>query len=240
MQWVADVIGDLERGVRPRPDFDVRVWDAPNGHVAVVRVTPTSTPPCMTNGTVYERLPGKTLTVSDPVRLADLFSRGDEARKGAQARADRAARIVMEMLEGADGEFVARWEPAEPEESEEPPDETDHVRYALGVAATGNPPDIASRLFKDEFAEDVWGELRDRPGELPAPFATSPDPVDWSQEALRWRRQTGGFVNSITVVRASWDGAVAVGRKIATEDVHLDSLADTDPIRRATLKTGLL
>src|SRR4051812_18396223 len=76
------------------------------GSVAVVRVAPISTPPCITNGTVYERLPGKTQTVRDPLRLADLFSRGDaaranaqarsaRARANAQARADRAARTIL-------------------------------------------------------------------------------------------------------------------------------------------------
>jgi len=79
--WITDVVVDLERGVRPRPDFDVVAWETTNGHVAVVRVTPTSTPPSLANGTVYERLPGKSQTVRDPLRLADLFGRGDAARR---------------------------------------------------------------------------------------------------------------------------------------------------------------
>lgn len=106
--WITNVVGDLERGVRPRPDFDVKSWEAPNGHVAVVRVTPTSTPPCLTNGTVYQRQPGKSETVRDPAILADLFARGDEARRAAQARADRAAQIVLDELEGEAG-VIQRW-----------------------------------------------------------------------------------------------------------------------------------
>ena len=51
--WLSDVIGDPERGVRPRPDFDIRAWPADNGHVAVIRIRSTSTPPCIANGTVY-------------------------------------------------------------------------------------------------------------------------------------------------------------------------------------------
>ena len=70
--WITDVVSDPERGVRPRPDFDIEAWEAPKGHVAVVKVSATSTPPCIANGTVYERLPGKTQTLRDPLRLADL------------------------------------------------------------------------------------------------------------------------------------------------------------------------
>ena len=67
--------------MRPRPDFDIEAWQALKGHVAVVNVSATPMPPCIANGTVYERLPGKTQTLRDLHRLADLFSRGDEARR---------------------------------------------------------------------------------------------------------------------------------------------------------------
>jgi predicted HTH transcriptional regulator len=104
--WLTNVITDLTVGVRPRPDFDVAVIDAPNGHVAVVAVTPTSTPPGLANGTVYERLPGKTETVRDPQRLADLYARGDAAHSGARAAADQAARAVLiDWLDGDAGRF---------------------------------------------------------------------------------------------------------------------------------------
>jgi hypothetical protein len=96
--WLSDVIGDPERGVRPRPDFDIHAWPADNGHVAVIRVRSTSTPPCIANGTVYERLPGKTPPVRDPVRLASLFGRGDEARKLAEAIAYRAAKLALDAV----------------------------------------------------------------------------------------------------------------------------------------------
>ena len=56
---ITDAIVDVDGGV-PRPDFDiVAVLEAPKGHVVIVEIQPTSTPPCLTNGTVYERLPGK-------------------------------------------------------------------------------------------------------------------------------------------------------------------------------------
>jgi hypothetical protein len=47
-----------------------------------------------------------------------------------------------------------------------------------------------------------------------------------SQEALTWRHQAVGFADSITVVRAAWDGSAAVGQKLSTEDVYPDSLAE--------------
>ncbi len=227
--WIANVVTDLVRGVRPRPDFDVAAWKAPNGHVAVVRVTPTSTPPCIANGTVYERLPGKSQTVRDPLRLADLFSRGDQARHDAQARADRAALIVLkDWLNGDAGVFRAQSVPLQPavdEDGPEKPDEAAHVRFAIGVAATGNAPTISGRLFKTEFAEEIWTHLRDRPTGLPVGFGYSPDAVTWSQDALTWRHELKGHVDFITLVRAAWDGSVAVGEKLSMENVYPDTFA---------------
>lgn len=225
--WIAGVVADPDRGVRPRPDFDVVAWPAEAGHVAVVRVTPTLTPPCIANGTVYERLPGKTQPVRDPLRLASLFSRGDEARRDAQARADRAARVVMEeWLEAEAGVFARPWTPVV---SEQPPDpeeeEAAYLRFSVGVAAVGNTPDIAGRLFRHEFSEEIWEQLRDRPMGLPSGFGNAPDPVYWSQDALTWRHEAVGIVDTITIVRAAWDASVATGQKLATEDAYPDSLA---------------
>jgi hypothetical protein len=225
--WIAEIVGDPEGGVRPRPDFDVAAWEAANGHVAVVRVTPTSTPPCVANGTVYERLPGKTQTVRDPLILAGLFARGDEARKRAQAFANRAARTVMDALGGEAGSFRRPWTPIDQAaDKDTTADDAAHVRFAVGVAATGTAPNVAGRLFRDEFATEIWTQLRDRPTGLPVNFGRPPDPVDVSQEALTWRHELHGHVDSITVVRAAWDGSAAVGQKLATEDVYPDSLAE--------------
>lgn len=228
MTWITSVIADPEAGVRPRPDFDVISWGAAQGDVAVVRVWPTPTPPCLTNGTVYERLPGKTQTVRDPQRLAALFAQGDEARRDARARADRAAETVLSGLEGDAGTFRPRGVVLSPASGEELPLDApdDYVRFAVGVATVGVASNISGRLFRTEFAEDVWTELRDRPSGLPPGFGYGPDAVEWSQEALTWRHQTSGFVEAITLVRATWDGAAAVGQKLATEDVYPDSIAD--------------
>jgi hypothetical protein len=228
--WISNVVGDLTAGVRPRPEFDVVAWEAEAGHVAIVRVRPIATPPCIANGTVYERLPGKSQQVRDPLVLADLYRRGDAARREAQARADRAAQAVLEdWLDGEAGTFrtqgiqLASTSDAEDEQSFEEPG---HVRYAVGVAATGNPPNIAARLFRMSLVEDVWTELRDRPGSgLPPGWGNAPDPVAWSQEALTWRHQTQGNVNGITIVRAAWDGSVAMGQKLTMDSFYPDSLA---------------
>jgi hypothetical protein len=216
--WISNVIADPEGGVRPRPDFDVHAWEAPDGHVAVIRVTPTSTPPCLANGTVYERLPGKTQTVLEPLRLADLFSRGDKARRAAQEFADRAAALALDAVT----------EEEDAQEGEEagarPPLRA--IRFAVGVAATGNPPDIASRLFKNAFATKYWERFRDLPSVVPEGFGRPPDPVEFSQTALLWRREMRGPQDYDIVLRASWDGAAAVAERIAAEDAYLDDLVD--------------
>lgn len=228
--WIADVISDLERGVRPRPDFDVVAWEAPAGHVAIVRITPTPTPPCLANGTVYERLPGKSQTVQDPMRLANLFSRGDTARKDAQARADRAAFTVLnDWLDGAAGEFRPRWGPVGDGVGElsSNTDESLHVRFAVGLATTGHAQNVSSRLFREDFATAVWKELAGRPTQLPPGLSgEGPDAIAWAQDALIWRRELTLLVPSITIIRTAWDGSASVGVKQATDDIIPGHLAE--------------
>jgi hypothetical protein len=198
------------------------------------------TPPCIANGTVYERLPGKTQPVRDPLILERLYSRGEEAKRNAEARADRAAMTLLkDGLEGDAGEFGTGLIPEgrnveEPEEGKTPGErkanarrkDEQHVRFAIGVAATGNPADIAARLFNQDFADEVREQLRAR---SPFPGALTP-PADvpiWSQDSIMWRYQLIGPVNPILLVRASWDGSVAAGEKIATDDVYVDHFAST-------------
>ncbi len=223
--WIAEIVGDPERGVRPRPDFDVVAWEAEKGHVAIVRVTPTSTPPCISNETIYERLPGKTQTVRDPLRLAGLYARGEEARRDARLRADRMAENLMDELDGDAGTFQ-HWSAATDNiETEESADR--YISFSVGVAATGNPPNLAGRLFKNEFAEEIWQQLAQRPTGFPQGFGGGPpDAVEWSQDALTWRHQMQAMVNSITLIRASWDGTAGGAQKLATDDVYVNELAE--------------
>lgn len=224
--WLTNVVSDPETGVRPRPDFDVKEWPAANGHVAVLRISPISAPPCITNGTLYERLPGETRTVRDPGILADLFRRGDQARNDAQARADRAAAVLMaDSLESGHGIFE-RYDTGMPDLDEERLGATAYIRFTVGVASTGHAPNIASRLFQHDLAVDVWNDLLVRPGAMSGSFAKPSNPVNWSQDALLWRHQSIGPVDSIAVVRAGWDGSVAAGEKVAAEDILPDRIAD--------------
>ena len=136
----------------------------------------------------------------------------------------------MYWLGGDAGVFRTDWVPLQPEaddDADKKADETAHLRFAVGVAATGNPPNISGRLFRDELVEDVWTELRDRPTGMPPGFGRSPDAVTPAQDALTWRHHVSGHVDVITIVRAAWDGSVAVGEKISWEDVYPDNLAET-------------
>jgi hypothetical protein len=229
--WISEIIADPVGGVRPRPDFDVRAWPTTSGHVAVIWVRPTSTPPCTADGTVFERLPGKTQTVKDPQLLAGLFARGDAARREAQGRADRAALSVMrDWLESDHGQFRREGFFGESSQDLDPEQhDRDYIRFSVGAAATGYAPNVAARLFRNELAEEVWHRLGNVPvgHGLPRAFGASPDAVYWSQDALTWRLQQTFAVNAITIVRASWDGAAAAGQKIATEDAYPDRLAET-------------
>ena len=225
--WITNVIADPVGGVRPRPLFDVRAWPVGAGHVAVVWVPPISTPPCIANGSVYERLPGESREVTDPLVLADLYRRGDEAHKSAEARAERAALTVLDAWLGGDaGAFRAVWQPPEGHEPDEV-EQKEYVSFAVGIATTGNPPDISSRLFREDFAHGVWNDLRDRPNDLPLGLSGgSPDSIDVEQSAIIWRHEIEIVLRTITVVRAAWDGSVAVGRKRDTEDVYPNSLVE--------------
>jgi hypothetical protein len=145
---------------------------------------------------VYERLPGRSQVVRDPLRLASLFTRGDQARQDAQARADRAALALLRELQGEAGAFhtkrvlVVELDEDDPEiaaqKAEAEAREKAAIRFSVGVATTGNPPNIAGRLFRTELVEDVWKKL---------------------------------------VVRAAWDGSVAAGQRVASDEFYPDHFA---------------
>jgi hypothetical protein len=256
---ITDAIVDVDGGVRPRPDFDIVVIrEAPKGYVVIVEIKPTSTPPCIANGTVYERLPGKTQVVKDPLILADLYSRGEAAKREAQARADRAAMTLLkDWIEGAAGEFRTNtFVPREPDDEVAEGNATDAqkakeakqraqaedartVRFAIGVAATGNRPNISGRLFKHEFAQEVRGQLHQR-SEYPLQFSAPPDRSIWSQDAISWRYQVGGNVSAVLLARAAWDGSVAAGERIVTDDVYVDYFASSRLAPAWRLAEGLV
>jgi hypothetical protein len=131
--WISDVVGS--GAVTPYPDgLDTRARSVGNGrHVAVVRIPAIAMPPCNTRGRVYERVSGKTIPVTVPLRLAALFGRGDQARAAAHTSAGQAAAEAMERGVGHSSH-----------------DDT-HIQFGLGLASAGYAPDIASRLFGRPF-----------------------------------------------------------------------------------------
>ncbi len=126
---VTDLIAN--GGVTPFPTgLDVRAFDTGDGkHVAVVHVPPAATPPCLTKGTAYERVAGKTIPVEDPARLASLFERGDTSRRAGIEKAQRLVGRVQEL---------AAVDPARPQ-------------FALALGSPGVPVDLTPILFTTGF-----------------------------------------------------------------------------------------
>lgn len=71
-----------------------------------------------------------------------------------------------------------------------------YVRFAVGVAATGNPPNVAGRLFKREFDQEVHEKLYER-SEYRHDFSGPRDRSTWSQDAITWRFQLAGTVDAV-------------------------------------------
>ncbi len=202
---VTDYVAD---GVRPIPEgLDVRSFALPDDrHVAVVKIPPTSTPPTIVRGTVYERLPGQTRPVKDVVRLAELFARGESARVRSQAASRRLLNDLNEQMGSI-------------------PDGT--ARIGTGYAAAGYAPDISSRLFAQSFREELFAAVETTLG-----FVVDQPPNGYrvtefshSQEAVFCQFDPmltfpGG--SGSWFVRADWGGAVAV---ITTRQI--DVVTDT-------------
>jgi hypothetical protein len=140
--WVANVVGS--GGVSPYPDgLDTKSLATPAGrYVAVVRVPASPTPPCNAHGTVYERVSGKTISVREPLRLAALFARGDQARQEARAKANEAARSML----SAANELEGRYGPRQPQ-------------FGIGLAASGYLPGLEARVFSRSFEARVFACL---------------------------------------------------------------------------------
>lgn len=179
------------RGVTPYPDgLDVRPFEVGDAkHVAVVRIPPVATPPCNTGGTVYERVSGKTIPVTDPARLAELIHRGDDARRAAEEKAHSAALRVLERA------------PAEPE----------NVAFAVGIAAAGYAPDISSRLFSERFKLGLQSSIETvLVGDERMGSAGTRIEQRVTQEAIMLRSAAIHRVGWSWTVRGSWDGALGV------------------------------
>ncbi|MGH3040868.1 MAG: AlbA family DNA-binding domain-containing protein [Gaiellaceae bacterium] len=155
--WVSAVVHD---NLRPAPRVDVHTLAVGNGRsVAIVEVPPIATPPCVNQGSVFERVSGRTIPVEDPMRLAELYRRGQRARDGALGNSVAAAEHMI-------GERAFR---------------PSRARFALAVSLAGHPPDIASRLFSHAYEESmteiVGAQLVPRGPALPPGFAPTVTPT---------------------------------------------------------------
>jgi hypothetical protein len=163
-------------------------------------------PPCNAHGVVYERVSGATLSVRDPQRLADLFRRGDAARREAQANADEAARW-------AHGE-LPRWFSVEEY----------MVAGTVAITRTGRAPDISAQLFRPDFVE----QLETAAAKLKIDEAI-PQAVQWTQQALMTALAGQLTLDRSGAVFATWQGATAVSFFYAGVDtVDPGRLVDRD------------
>lgn len=213
--WVSNVIGN--GGVNPYPDgLDTRSFEITKGrHVAVIRVPPIAAPPCNTHGTVYERVSGRTISVREPLRLAELFARGDQARQNAEATAHSAALRVL--IEGR----------------EHPRHEPQRAQLGLGLSATGYLPDISSRLFTPRFDSLTRGNI----GSLleHGPQVAGPPRMRQrvTQESMVFESEaTDALLGQSWVVRASWHGGVGVYWASGVNEFVIQSVVG-GPVRQA-------
>jgi hypothetical protein len=196
-------------GVTPYPDgLDVREFPADGGHVVVVRVPPVATPPSNVGGTVYERVSGKTIPVTDPARLAALFSRGDAARATAQANAHRAAHANLLAEPSLDAQF------------------------SLGLAATAYRPDIASRLFTEQFLAEVRSVIAKTVAFDPLVGGQPVFVVDVAQDSVTIGTNATHRLGWTLRVRSSWDGVIGVYWRIDVERAEPESIVN-EPLRAA-------
>jgi hypothetical protein len=212
--WISSVVGD--QGVTPYPDgLDTKAWPRGDGRqVAVVWIPPTPTPPCNTHGTVYERVSGRTIPVQEPLRLAELFARGDQARKDAETKADRAGWQVLEA-----GRALQRYAHQRP-------------RFGLGLAAAGYLPDISSRLFSPAFEELVVSTIDglDHGPRIAGGPALRPSVTQGSRsfESEGQDRLLGWS----WLVRATWDGAIGIFWVPGVDQGDISTIV-TSPVRQA-------
>lgn len=213
--WLDQVIGEL----RPVPRYRRKAWTLEDSQVAaVVAVEPLGQTPCMTrDGQIFERVSSETRLVTDPVRLAELFARGERARAEAQARAERATLEVLDHPDAVAGHSAC---------------------IAVSMAAASYKPDIGGRLFHDRFNKQAR--------ELVAKRLFEEGGLSWQPQVVRPAvRQSyiefgAGSENLYWVTRTSWDGAAAVVAGLAGEVIDRLSLFDYIVCRAWNLASDLV
>jgi hypothetical protein len=193
----------LMEGVRPIPAYDVKSFSVGDDrHVAVIEVQPLEAGPAIVRGTVYERVPGATVPVKDPTRLATLFARGERAHQRARASVDRMLAIALEPLLGLDEDG-----------EEDDAGYADHwlfVVMAIGAVTPG--PDVIAKLFSEGTRALI--------GQTALQLAATAPPLqpDITQFVAQDRRVGLAVAardhEADWAVTALWDGAVGLAMRV--------------------------
>lgn len=210
--WVSNVV---RNGVRPPPEVKTRAFSVgEDRHVVVVWVPPVATPPCISRGTVFERVPGASPAVKDPTRLAQLYQRGDAAHEAALARADRARKVMLKH-------------------HEHPLESKTQIGFVLAAAATGYAnPDMSRELFSSFFEDAAQAAIDALPMALPMPYTATPAVPVWTQDTITWTKGPDHQHSPGWTVRVDWSGSAAAAWTLKTDRVATDSLV-TGPVAEA-------
>lgn len=206
--WVSSVV---KNGVYPYPyGLDVTAWPTGDGRwLAVVRVPPIDTPPCNVAGAVYERISGQTIPVKEPLRLADLFERGDTARSAAESRAGVAAEAALHEARAHVGRFDAT-----------------RFQFGLGLGSTASESEVPGRLFSqrfEEITEEALSALEHGPSLAGKPQVHA----DVSQNARQFVSEgTEPRLGRSWLARATWHGAVGIFWTANVAAYELGSVVD--------------
>lgn len=206
-------LGQILRGLRPIPRFDIKTWKrADDRFAAVVLVDPIANAPCMTpQGRIYERVTSETLPVDDPVLLDKLFRRGEAARDRAAQAAPKAARRAIDSSGWSFQKSVG-------------------LSVALAPMAR-ETDDISSRLFVKATREamrdaviQLMAELRPAGNSEKIRAKQSQDShaavIDFAEHGhYGMSNSLLGTERSTWLVQANWDGTVAASLTLSDEDV---------------------
>jgi hypothetical protein len=187
--WLLQVAG---AGMAPAPFVDAKHWETDDGRfVAVLCVDPVQVPPCLLDGTVFQRVAGATTPVKDQAVLLELIQRGAAAREKAYAKATRWA---AELANPGGSPRLAE----------------DPFRIAVAVSPVAHEPDTPRRVFRRGFMEHVTETLRALE-DMPPSYVSNRSEASHRPEFLdvRLRSELGG-IDTAWTCRCWGDGTVAL------------------------------
>jgi len=198
--WIDQVM----EGLNPQPIYEKKYWQIADGRtVAVIRVEPITQTPCMTaDGQVFERVSSESRKVTDPLRLAELISRGKKAQEHAEIAAGVAATELFEHPDAISERSV--W-------------------IGFGLHSASYQPDISARLFHSRFPSFLAERFGERA--ITEPSLSAPPDMHRSigQDHVEF---LFGSESILWVVRAHWSGRVGVAIALAGNPVSHLSLFD--------------